>query len=106
MEVTAREFEEKVLKCQRPALVDFWGSWCIPCKQMEPVLEKLSESELDLEVFSVNINRNPGLRMRYRIAGVPTFILFRDGEERGRVVGAQTPEQLVEFVRGHLDGAE
>lgn len=102
MEVAARDFDEQVLQCDRPALVDFWGSWCIPCKQMAPVMEKLRESELDISVFEVNINRNPGLRARYQVSGVPTFVLFRDGTEQGRVVGAQTPEQLLEFIRGHV----
>jgi len=102
MELTAKDFDQEVLRAQRPALVDFWGSWCIPCKQMEPVVEALKESHPDLGVFSVNVNRNPRLVAQYRIMGVPTFVLFRDGEERGRVVGAQSPDQLVGFIRDHL----
>ena len=103
MEVSAKEFGEKVLASDRPALVNFWGSWCIPCKQMEPVLEELSEGDLDVSIFRVNINRNPGLRAHYQIAGVPKFLMFRDGEERGRIVGAQSPDQLGEFIREHLE---
>ena len=85
-----------------PVLVNFWGSWCIPCKQMEPVLEKLSEGDLAVSIFRANINRNPGLRAHHQIAGVPSFLMFRDGEERGRIVGAQSPQQLEDFIREHM----
>jgi thioredoxin 1 len=98
MEISAKNFPQHVLEADGPVLVDFWGSWCIPCKQMEPVVEQLEESGRDLDVFQVNVNRNPQLRARYQIRGVPTFILFQQGEERGRVVGAQTPDQLMRFI--------
>lgn len=101
MEISAKDFPQQVLGADGPVLVDFWGSWCIPCKQMEPVVEKIEESGRDLDVFQVNVNRNPQLRTRYQIQGVPTFILFQEGEERGRVVGAQTPGQLIRFIDDH-----
>ncbi|MCD6361498.1 MAG: thioredoxin [Armatimonadetes bacterium] len=103
MEISAKEFDEKVLQADRPVLVDFWGSWCLPCKQMEPILEKLRDSEPDILVFEVNVNRSPRLRSRYQISGVPTLILFRDGEECGRTVGAQSLEQLKTFVSKCLE---
>ncbi len=103
MEVPVKEFGEKVLQADGPVLVNFWGSWCIPCKQMEPVLEKLSEGDLDVSIFRVNINRNPGLRAHYQIAGVPNFLMFRDGEERARIVGAQSVHQLEDFIRQHIE---
>jgi len=102
MEIKAKDFDHKVLQAEKPAVVDFWGSWCIPCKQMEPAVEALRESQVDLEVFEVNVNRNPRLAAQYRIMGVPTFVLFQDGEERGRVIGAQTPDQLMRFIEDHL----
>ncbi len=103
MELTAKTFDEKVLQADRPVLVNFWGSWCIPCKQMEPVLKEVAEGELDVSVFRANINRNPGLRARHKIAGVPSFLLFREGTERARIVGAQSVEQLEDFIREHME---
>ncbi len=83
-------------------MVDFWGSWCIPCKQMDPILEAVAEKQPDLAVFDVNVNRNPSLAAKYRIRGVPTLILFQNGEERGRAVGAQTAGQVLKFIEEHL----
>ena len=76
-EVKTEDFERAVLQARRPTLVDFWGSWCIPCKQMEPVLEALAASRPDLAVVKVNVNRNRPLVSQYRIMGVPTFVLFQ-----------------------------
>lgn len=103
MELTAKIFKDNVIEVDGPVLVNFWGSWCIPCKQMEPVLKELAEGDLDIAVFRVNINRNPGLRAHHQIAGVPSFLLFRDGEERARIVGAQSLQQLEDFIREHIE---
>ncbi|MGC9318385.1 MAG: thioredoxin family protein [Armatimonadota bacterium] len=102
MELSTKDFDQEVLQADKPVLVDFWGSWCIPCKQMEPTLKQLEDSGFDLEIFQVNVNRNPQLRARYQIMGVPTFILFEAGQERARVVGAQSPDQLLSFIGDHL----
>jgi len=102
MGTEAESFEERVIRAKKPALVDFWGSWCIPCKQMEPILEALRGSRPDLEVLKVNVNRNPRLASQYRIMGVPTLVLFQDGEERGRAVGAHSLDQLTRFIEEHL----
>ena len=103
MQLTAKDFKKSVVEADGPVLVNFWGSWCIPCKQTERVLQDLSEGDLDISIFRVNINRNPGLRAHYQIAGVPNFLLFRDGEERARIVGAQSVRQLEDFIREHLE---
>ncbi len=101
-EIRTEDFDREVLQAGKPTLVDFWGSWCIPCKQMEPALETLAASRPDLAVVKVNVNRHRALVAEYRVMGVPTFVLFQDGEERGRVVGAQTAEQLAGFIDQHL----
>lgn len=102
MELKGRDFKEKVVKAKKPVLIDFWGSWCIPCKQMEPIIKKLKEEFQELEVFQVNVNQNPAIANQYHIMGVPSFVLFRDGKELDRMVGAQTADQLKKFLEDNL----
>ncbi|MHA1381947.1 MAG: thioredoxin family protein, partial [Candidatus Helarchaeota archaeon] len=81
---------------------DFWASWCIPSQMMMPVLDKLSE-ELDgkVKIRKLNVDQNPKMRDKYKILGCPTFILFKDGEELERKVGAQSGDQLHYIINKH-----
>lgn len=89
------DFEERVLKADGKVLVDFWASWCPPCKMMEPMLTEMEKQLPEGICFvSVNVDQNPGLASRYSIAGVPAFLLFVRGEVRKRAVGAQTHRQI------------
>jgi thioredoxin 1 len=93
--LTDASFEAKVLVAAQPVLVEFWGSWCPPCKMMEPVLAQLAaQYEGRLRVTKINTDQNPRTAACYTIQGVPTFIVFSAGQVRGRRVGAQSPDQL------------
>jgi thioredoxin len=100
MELREIDFEELVLDSDRPVLVDFWASWCPPCKMMQPVMEKLSVKVSDwADVYSVNIDRNPTLASQYQISGVPTFVAFAGGEPIDRKTGALTENQLTALLK-------
>jgi thioredoxin len=100
MELRESDFEEIVLKSDRPVLVDFWASWCPPCKMMQPVIEKLATKVGDwADVYSVNIDRNPSLAAKYQISGVPTFVSFASGESIDRKTGALTEGQLTGLLK-------
>jgi thioredoxin len=100
MELRETDFEELVLDSDRPVLVDFWASWCPPCKMMQPVMEKLSVKVSDwADVYSVNIDRNPILASQYQISGVPTFVAFAGGEPIDRKTGALTENQLTVLLK-------
>ena len=104
MELREIDFEELVLDSDRPVLVDFWASWCPPCKMMQPVIEKLSVKVNDwADVYSVNIDRNPNLASQYQISGVPTFVAFAGGEPIDRKTGALTENQLAALLKKALE---
>ncbi len=97
--LTDANFEREVLKSDLPVLVDFWASWCPPCKMVEPVIEALAQ-EYDgrLKVGKLHVDQNPKTASRYQIMGVPTFILFQDGGAIDRRTGSQSKTQLLQML--------
>jgi thioredoxin len=100
MEIRDNDFEEMVLQSDRPVLVDFWASWCPPCKMMQPVVDKLATKVEDwADVYSINIDRSPNLAGKYEVSGVPTFIAFADGKPIDRKTGALTEGQMMGLLK-------
>ncbi len=104
LKVTGSNFEEEVINSPIPVLVDFWASWCVPSQMMMPVLDRLSEEYKNkkVKIKKLNVDQNPGIRDKYKILGCPTFILFKDGQELTRAVGAQSDKQLREIINSVL----
>ena len=99
MELTDNNFEKEVLKHQGLVLVDFWASWCPPCKMVEPVMDLLEkEFTGKIKVGKLNVDRNPYFASKFEIKGVPTFIVFRNGEVVERAVAAKSENELREMV--------
>ena len=100
MDLREIDFEDMVLKSDRPVLVDFWASWCPPCKMMQPIVERLAAKVGDwADVYSINIDRSPNLARTYEISGVPTFIAFADGQPVDRRTGALTEGQMANLLK-------
>ena len=92
---TDTNFEELVLKSDRPVVVDFWAAWCGPCKMVAPEMEKLAQKyEGSVDVVKVDVDANPGLSRAYGIMSIPTIAFFRPGEQPQGVVGFRPAEQL------------
>ncbi len=97
--VTDDSFETDVLKSEGPVLVDFWAEWCGPCKQIAPALEDLSNEMGDrVRVVKVNIDENPMTPSKYGVRGIPTMMLFKDGEVSAMKVGAMPKSKIFEWV--------
>jgi thioredoxin 1 len=101
--VTDASFEQEVLKSSSPVLVDFWAEWCGPCKMIGPVLEEISgEYTGKLKVAKLNIDENPQTPPKYGIRGIPTLMLFKNGQVEATKVGAVSKSQLAAFIDGNL----
>jgi len=92
--VNESDFDQVVLKSTTPVLVDFWAEWCAPCRTIAPVVEAIAEQYGDAaRVFKLNVDDSPAVAQRYGIQGIPTLILFQDGVEKERIVGAASREK-------------
>ena len=97
VEIKEAQFDEEVLKSDKPVFVDFYATWCGPCKMMSPILEQLSEEKQDVLFAKVDVDDAERLAILYGISSIPCMILFKNGEEADRVVGA-VPKQKLEQV--------
>lgn len=97
VEVNGNNFQQEVLESSIPVLVDFWAPWCMPCRMLEPIIEKLAEeNQGKLKVCRLNTDENQNIAAQYGIQGIPTLIVFKEGREIGRTVGAMPKEKLQE----------
>lgn len=98
--ITDKDFDEKVLKSKTSVLVDFWAAWCVPCRMAEPVLEELSGTyEGKLVIAKLNVDENQVSLNKYGVSGIPTTILFKDGKEVGRQVGFAGKQGFEDLIK-------
>ena len=99
--ITKDNFENEVLKADKPAVIDFWAPWCGPCRMMGPVIEKFAE-EFDGKyvVGKVNVDEEDELSSRFNIMSIPTIKVFKNGREVASALGVQTREKLLELIGG------
>ena len=101
--ISDASFEQEVLQSQLPVLVDYWAEWCGPCKMISPVLDEVAKEYAGkLKVCKLNIDENQATPPKYGIRGIPTLMLFKNGQVEATKVGAVSKSQLAAFIDGNL----
>jgi len=102
-EFTDANFKQEVLQNDKVTLIDLWAEWCGPCRMMTPVVEELAKEYKDrVVVGKLNVDDNPEVPTQYNVRGIPTFLLFKNGELKEKIVGAQSKKFLQDKIEAHL----
>ena len=102
IELNDSNFDDEVVKSDKPVLVDFWAEWCGPCKMVAPILEQIA-SERDITIAKVNTDNNPNTPGRFGVRGIPTLVLFNDGQVADQRTGADSKVNLDNWLNGHMN---
>lgn len=97
--VTKENFEQEVIKAEKPVLIDFWAAWCGPCKMMGPVIDQIAADHTDIKVGKINIDEQPELAQKYGIMSIPTVVLFEGGNPKETSVGLVPKESIEKMFK-------
>ena len=99
LKVTGKNFEEEVLKSEKPVLIDFYAEWCGPCKMMAPIIEKVAENNEEVKVVKINVDEAQDIAMKYQIMSIPTLVVIKDGKESKRTVGLMSQADIEKLIK-------
>lgn len=98
LKFTTDNFDEEVLKSDKPVLVDFWATWCAPCRMQGPIIEELADERSDIKVGKLDVDENPEIAEKYGVMSIPTLLVIENGEVVHQMVGVQTRQQISDFL--------
>ena len=98
MQVNKNNFQDEVLNSDKPVLVDFWASWCGPCRMVAPILEEIASERSDVKVCKINVDEEPELAGRYNVMSIPTLLVVKEGQVVNQAVGARPKSQILSLL--------
>ncbi len=100
VEITSDNFEEEVLKSNRTVLLDFWATWCGPCRMLSPIVDEIAQEVSEtVKVGKINVDEQQELAVQFGIMSIPTLVVIKNGKEEKRMVGVQPKEKIIEAIR-------
>lgn len=97
--VNGNEFEEVVLKSDKPVLVDFYADWCGPCKMLSPIVDEVAKENTDIKVVKINVDEEQELALKYQVMSIPTLIVIKGGRETNRVIGLRDKSEISKIIK-------
>ena len=102
IKVSDESFEKDVIQNPKPTICDFWASWCSPCLQIAPALEEISEEMTNVKIAKHNIDEQPNMPAKFGVRGIPTMLMFKDGELKATKVGATPKSNIISWIKENI----
>lgn len=98
LHITKENFEEQVLHSEKPVLLDFWASWCGPCRMVSPIVDEIAEERADIKVGKINVDEQPELAGAFQVMSIPTLVVMKGGKIANRAMGARPKAQILSLL--------